>query len=206
MKATDRELVDRILDGDAGAWDELVDRYSGLLYAVLRTFSRLSRQDRQDLVQEIFFRLFERGCRALRAWQGRDADVLTPYLAIIAQRTAINFLRKKHIEPEPVDPGSSGPELGTGGSNPASPPSAETLVSIAELTAIVLDVAREVLDDRELEVLTRHAGGETRAEIGAVLGLTANNVGVILHRALVKLQRALSERYPGVFGGGGVPV
>lgn len=52
------ELVRRAGDGDTGAWEQLVDAYSGVIWAVTRGF-RLGDADANDVVQTTWLRLLE---------------------------------------------------------------------------------------------------------------------------------------------------
>ena len=62
---TDRELVARWRAGDERAFQELVDRYKQLVYALL--FRAVSEEARAEvLAQEVFLRVY-RGCPTSRA-------------------------------------------------------------------------------------------------------------------------------------------
>lgn len=54
--ASDPGLVRACLDGDDGAWEELVDRYGRLVYAIPRRMG-LSEADADDIFQNVFARL-----------------------------------------------------------------------------------------------------------------------------------------------------
>lgn len=52
-------LAGRALDGDAVAWEGLVDRLSGVVWRVVGSY-RLDRVDREDVYASTFYRLFEK--------------------------------------------------------------------------------------------------------------------------------------------------
>jgi len=52
------ELVKRAAAGDREAWDALVKRYNGLIWAIVKQY-RLSREDAQDATQVVWLRLLE---------------------------------------------------------------------------------------------------------------------------------------------------
>ncbi len=59
-KLSDRVLVHRLCRGDIGAFEALYDRYCRLVYSIaLRALSDPS--SAEDVVQEVFFRLWQRG-------------------------------------------------------------------------------------------------------------------------------------------------
>jgi RNA polymerase sigma factor (sigma-70 family) len=73
------ELVRAAAAGDRRAWDELVDRYSGLLWSIAIAY-RLGRADAADVVQTVWLRLLENLERL------RDPDRVGAWLATTARR------------------------------------------------------------------------------------------------------------------------
>lgn len=80
------ELVRAAADGDQGAWNELVDRYNGLVWSVARSH-RLSTPDASDVVQTTWLRLVEH----LGGLQ--DPERVGAWLATTARREALRALR-----------------------------------------------------------------------------------------------------------------
>ena len=80
-------LVSAALAGDQRAWDVLVDRYTGLLWAVARAH-RLSTPDAADVVQTTWLRCVEHLDRV------RDAERLGPWLATTARRECLRSLQR----------------------------------------------------------------------------------------------------------------
>src|SRR6185436_6104364 len=56
----DAELVRHCREGDADAWNELVERYSRYVYAIAVRGFRLSDEDAEDVVQDVFTRIYLR--------------------------------------------------------------------------------------------------------------------------------------------------
>ena len=56
--ATTDELIARVNAGESTAWDDLVRRYTPLLWSVARSF-RLSEEDANDVIQATWLRLVE---------------------------------------------------------------------------------------------------------------------------------------------------
>ena len=87
------EVVARCREGDPRAWELLVDRYSGYIYAIVGRGFRLSDHDAlEDVFQEVLAGLFEnlpsiRDDAALRFWIGQTA-----------RRAAIDRLRQSGRE------------------------------------------------------------------------------------------------------------
>ncbi|MET7418574.1 sigma-70 family RNA polymerase sigma factor [Dactylosporangium sp. NPDC005555] len=82
-------------DGDQRAWNELVERYSGLVWSVARSF-RFTEADAGDVFQATWFRLVE------KLGQIRNGDGLGSWLATTARNEAIDMIRRRGRE-SPAD-------------------------------------------------------------------------------------------------------
>src|SRR4051794_12438673 len=80
------ELVRAAAQGDQVAWDELVDRYNGLVWSVARSH-RLSHVDASDVVQTTWLRLVEHLGRL------QDPERVGAWLATTARRESLRTLR-----------------------------------------------------------------------------------------------------------------
>ena len=80
-------LVAAAADGDRAAWEQLVDRHGGLVWAVARSF-RLSDADAADVVQTAWLRLVENLGRL------REPDRVGSWLATTARHEALAVLRR----------------------------------------------------------------------------------------------------------------
>ena len=83
---SDAELVARCRAGDTAAWNELVERYQGLVWATARSY-RLSRADAADVAQTTWLRLVENLDRI------REPEHLGAWLATTARRESFRHLR-----------------------------------------------------------------------------------------------------------------
>src|SRR5919204_2728474 len=87
----ERELVERCRSGDEGAFQELVDRYKDLVFALIaRTVQDRSRAE--DLAQDVFMRVH----RGLPYFRG-EARLSTWIYRIVA-----NVCLQDHGRPQPV--------------------------------------------------------------------------------------------------------
>jgi DNA-directed RNA polymerase specialized sigma24 family protein len=71
-------LVARVSDGDQGAWNELIERYSPLVWSICMRY-RLNRDDTDDVGQSVRLLLIEqigslREPAALPGWQADDCQ------------------------------------------------------------------------------------------------------------------------------------
>ena len=90
MKCDDRQLVNRIQEGDVQAFAQLYDRYAGLIRAVCYGTTR-NLNDAQDLSQEVFMRAY-RDIKKLR-----DPGRVGAWLVGMAKMVGREWLRQ-HVK------------------------------------------------------------------------------------------------------------
>ena len=161
-----------LLDGDKAAWDRFVGRYARVIYAaVQRRLVPAGRTDEaDDVAQDVFVRLCNRDFRLLRNYDPARARVST-WLSVIANSAAIDHLRRSSKARTPLEDVPE-PELSVEPRLPVSIKIPPGLLSPRQ--ALVL----EMLYQREMET----------AEVAEVLGVEAQTVRSMHHKALVKLR------------------
>jgi len=187
LRDIDSKLIDRCLRKEAGAWNDFVDRYMGLIYHVIQhvAYARsrlLSSEDVEDIAAEILLKIVDHDYAVLRKFKGLSS--LPTYLTVISRRICVKELIKRHREEELghtnahrafVDDGLSG--------------EVEAIVSAEEVDRMLED-----LSEREAEVVRLyHLKFMNYREIGKQLGLTENSVGPILAKARKKLRAAAEQ-------------
>jgi RNA polymerase sigma factor (sigma-70 family) len=90
------DLLLRISDGDAAAWDEILHRYGTLVSRTLRSF-RLQEADALDAMQMTWLRLAENVHRV------RFPEQLGGWLTTTARRECLHILRQIKLGPHPSD-------------------------------------------------------------------------------------------------------
>ncbi len=88
---SDRDLVEAVIAGQAGAIDRFVDRHARMVFWVARCETGLGLQDADAVLQRVFMHLLDDDARRLREWQG---DEVEPYLRQVARNEAIAFSRE----------------------------------------------------------------------------------------------------------------
>ena len=86
-----RELLDAAARGDQAAWDAIVDRFQGLVWATARAH-RLSRDDAADVAQTTWLRLVENLDRI------REPERLGAWVATTARRECLRHIRLRGRE------------------------------------------------------------------------------------------------------------
>jgi RNA polymerase sigma factor (sigma-70 family) len=87
-----RALVVAAAGGDQAAWDAIVARFNGLVWAIARSY-RLDPADAGDAVQMTWLKLVENLDRIV------DPDRLAGWLAVTARRECLQLIRRASREP-----------------------------------------------------------------------------------------------------------
>ncbi len=98
LTAVDRSIVQRCLAHEAGAWNDLVDRFLGLIYHVIHYTSHLRSTPLkpatvEDISQEILIEIAANDYALLRAFRGKSS--LATYLTVLARRICVRELAKR---------------------------------------------------------------------------------------------------------------
>ena len=98
MELSDAQLVGRCRNGEAAAWNELVERFSRYVYAIAVRAYRLAEHDAEDVFQEVFARAYE------RLGSLRDDDAIRPWLAQLTRNACVDRLRAAAREQPAEEP------------------------------------------------------------------------------------------------------
>jgi RNA polymerase sigma-70 factor (ECF subfamily) len=182
LTAGDRDLIRRCLHHEAGAWNDFVDRFLGLVYHVVQHTADmrsvpLSPEDKEDVAAQVLLKIVENDYAALRLFKGKSS--LASYLTVIARRTCVNELTNRMQAKEVARPSEQITEA-TPNARP-KPGGLETLEEVGKLLKKLPNRERAVVRLFYLE-------GRTYEEISTELNIPVNSIGAILARARKKLR------------------
>jgi RNA polymerase sigma-70 factor (ECF subfamily) len=188
---TDRELVDAIKNGRPERFSELVERYEGKLYTFgLRMCG--DAQDAEDMVQDTFLNVYKylggfRGEAKFKNWLYRVATS-----ACSKKKRKSKYAPERELSLEEFYP-QEGVPLPTEVPAWACAP-LETLLN-RELGEVLQDTILELPESYRLVLVLRDLEGFSTAETAEILGLSASNVKVRLHRARLFLRENLKDYF-----------
>ena len=171
------ELLQAYLAGQAGAADALASHYRGLIYAIVSRIL-LNRSamdpgaDAEDLVQEVFLRLFKDNGRLLRTYDPGKASFAT-WLGIVARSTALSLVRRKRLFVQELDTEQHSPVAQEAEAPEPLPPIP------AELLTARQKLVLQLVFERSLSV----------EEAAKTLGIDAQTVRSTKHKALERLRQ-----------------
>lgn len=179
-QAPPTSILERVAAGDPGAVQEVLSRYTALVWSLASSLSR-DPHEVEDVVQDIFVDVWRSAVR----YDSSVASEAT-FIATIARRRVIDRRRRagRRVDPEPLEdvvaPGADDPAL--------------RQVDIEDEAAQAKEVLAELTGDRrkvlELSVVT----GLTHREIAADTGIPLGTVKSHIRRGLVEVSERLKAR------------
>jgi len=172
----DRELVVRAQAGDSAAQEAIVKQFSSMVFRLISRFFR-SREDVEDLAQDVFLKLFS------RIDQVRPDENFSGWLARVTVNTCYDELRKTRRRKVAME---------TYGPQPFHEP------SVAPTEPDTYGKARLALQSLDpklrIPLILKEVEEQSVEEIARTMGLTQTNVKVRLFRARKKLASILGQR------------
>jgi RNA polymerase sigma factor (sigma-70 family) len=184
-------LVSRAAAGDEIAWNEIVDRFSGLLWSVTRSYG-LATQQASDVVQTAWLRLVE------HIGELRDPEHVGAWLATTTRREALRTVAAQRRE-EPRDDDRTWDQ-------PAAPHEAPDAAMIRreERTALLAALADLPPRQQQLLRVLSTDPAPSYQEVAAATGMPVGSIGPTRARALQRLRGMLAgDAVPGAAFGSG---
>ena len=171
--------MNRVASGEEQAIEDLYDRFGSLVYRMAYQ-TMPSRADAEDVVQEVFVRLWQTASR----YDPKRAALVT-WVMLIARRHMVDRLRRMQarVRPSALDEAWSPPDA-----TPAPP----TGVEQDERFGLVLERLKQLPELQQTVVKRAYLGGQTLKQIGQELGIPLGTVKSALSRALVRLRESAS--------------
>lgn len=198
MCNADIELVRRIELGDPSAEIEFATIWYPRIYGWVR--QQVRGDEARDYAQDVWMHLAERRYHRLLKWRGlwNPATVnphsFAAYLKKVTALKVIDLLRASgRLPPLADDHIELTDDTGPLGGDPFH-------VAVSEEQMEILEHVISEFSDRDQQLMDMKSLGHSQREIGEILDMTANNVGVRHHYLIRKLLPILRERMSEDFG------
>lgn len=181
----DRALLARCFARKPRAWEDFVDRYLGVVVHVINHSAqcrsiRLTPEDREDLVSEVFLSIVKNDFAILRHF--REESSLATYLTVVARRIIV----QKLLERKSTAPLSDVDSVSSHGANGDHNLPVQRVIDRDEIERLLKD-----LEGSEAQIVRMyHLEGKSYQEISSAVGMPENSVGPTLSRARQKMRRA----------------
>ena len=177
-----RRVIESAQAGDLEALGSLYDTHINQVYRYC--LARLGHvQDAEDVAEEVFLKMYN----GLQSYQWRKVP-LAAWLMRLAHNEVISFTRRNGRRANDTEL----PEelLDKGNNDPAE--NAERQLALEDLRKAV-----ELLPEAQREVIIlRFAAGLSVADTARALGKQENNVKVLQHKGMQRLQVLMTPKYP----------
>lgn len=177
-RTKEEKLLEQLKQHDRRALERIMKQYTNYVGTIIRNVLRnqASREDVEELTADVFLALWKHAPEI-------RTENLTGYLASIARSKAINQIRKRRIETEPLE------DLVIAD---------DTDISIQTEQAELSEILQETLDalsaqDREI-LIRYYYYHQTVREIAGELHMKEATVKTRMHRGRNKLRQLFTER------------
>lgn len=185
-----QSLLDRCREGDDLAWEAIVRRFQGRVFAVAMHFMR-DREEARDVAQDIFVRVYQRLDTL------REGDTFLPWLLRLSRNACIDRLRRLKVR----TPAIAVPVEDAAPTLAAHDPSPEE-ASLAGARRRLLYRALGELSEKNREIILLKDIQELKLEeIASMLSLPLGTVKSRTNRARVELAKVVRQLDPS-FGAG----
>ena len=189
-RAADQELVTRTIQGDGRAFDELVGRYRGRVFALMHKL--VNDHDAADsLTQETFIKAFE----ALGRSPPRTN--VAAWLLRIAKRAALDRLRLKGIPTVPLRGSSSNSTLdlveSPGMQEPDGSETAHETPGADQLRGDLERALAQLRPEHRQAIMLSDVEGLSHEDAARIMGVPRSTVGTYVSRGREKLREIMGK-------------
>jgi RNA polymerase sigma-70 factor, ECF subfamily len=184
-RSEDANLVQSTLDGDQSAFQTLVERYQGRLFALARHYTR-NVVEIEDIVQDTFLKAYRR----LDSFDHRSSFYTWIYR--IATNTVLDVLKRRGRSPVQA---VEDPEL-IGEAAPRDLPAPSAKLEAKELSELTHEVLSHLPDIFRTVLVMREFDDMAYQEIADTLEISIGTVESRLFRARARFKDKLLSLYP----------
>jgi RNA polymerase sigma-70 factor (ECF subfamily) len=175
------QLVAAARGGDRAAFQKLVEQTTPLVRRAVGGLVRPEHVD--DVVQNVYLKLYEQ----LDRYQVQEGSRFQAWLAVVARRTALDFLRRERRAMQTVS-------LDSDAGQAALEETVDRGATLdREVLASIQDVLTQLSERERQMVLMHYMAGQSYAEIAQATGTSPNTVRTLLARARSKIRKTLEE-------------
>lgn len=190
-------LVAACARGDRAARDEFVVQYEGLVRFAIHTVLRqrgvvLLPEELEDLQQTVLAAFFDRDCRRLQLYEGRNQASFATFVRVCATRQTLDHLRQRRRRPPASEELEAAGDRRSDLSERPDPSAGPEDAAATRESLLRLREAVKTLPAREQLLVRLHfVDGLEVPEVARALGISENATHVLKSRIRAKLRDAL---------------
>ena len=178
---TDTIYIDRVINGDTGAFAYLVEKYQNMVYT-LSVKMLNNKEDAEDAAQEVFVKCY----RALKTYNSQAA--FSTWLYKITYNHAIDILKKNTGKRHTIEWKSDlEPDM-------ISHNSFDEKIDLKEIQLLLKDAIHHLSPDDQVIVTLYYYEDLPLRDIAEIIGIRENNVKIKLYRIRTKLLELLKSK------------
>ncbi|HZR84322.1 MAG TPA: sigma-70 family RNA polymerase sigma factor [Candidatus Binatia bacterium] len=188
-----QDFIRRCIAGDPATRDEFVAQYGALVrYAVAAVLrardAALLAEELEDLTQSVLLSFFDRDCRRLKMYEGRNQASFATFVRVCATRQTLDHLRSLRRKPPiAADSDADDESRGLAGAiDPAAGP--EERAATARALERLRDAVARLPAREQLLVRLHFVLGCDASEVASAMGVSENAVHVLKSRVKAKLR------------------
>jgi RNA polymerase sigma-70 factor, ECF subfamily len=186
IDSLDQPLVSRCLDGDEGAWEDLVRQHTRQVYGLCFRFTN-STQEAQDLTQDVFLRVF----KTIKTFRSAEGSFHT-WLARVTRNLLIDHYRRTRQERVTDSIEEQLPMLEEAGGAASARP--DQVLAGREASEILQATLQKLSPDLREAVILRDLQEMEYREIAEVLAIPEGTVKSRINRGRAELARLLRKQ------------
>jgi len=182
-RATDNDIITRVLHGEHQLYSDLVSRYQNFVFTLALRYTPV-REDAEEIAQDVFVKAY----KALKDFRGESK--FSTWLYSIVNSTSITFLRKKKLDISSLD----NEHVFEQAESKDSGMNANQVEVKSKVEMVTKAIQLLSPDDAKLITLFYKAE-QSLEEIARILNMETNTVKVKLHRARTRLKEKMEKHF-----------
>jgi RNA polymerase sigma-70 factor (ECF subfamily) len=182
--SSDEKLVERCLEGDDAAWEQIVNSYTRRIYNLGYRYTN-RRDEAEDLTQEILVRVYQ-NLKSFRA----DAGTFQNWILKVGRNLIIDHYRQTRR----FQQAAGTEELETMNLKDEKAPNPERTVERDEAARFLREGLQALSPELKEAIILRDIEGMAYLEIAELLGIPEGTVKSRINRGRLELAKLLSKR------------
>ena len=184
-KIIDKDLILNVIEGSQFHQIKFVKIAEKIIYGALSSFNQFDQEDKEDLLQNIFLKLFKDDMRRIKMWN--EKAKFSTYLYMIASNSALDYLESKYFKRKLLS--NSLIDVDTVKSSVNNNPN-------KVIDKISLDMCVDKLRPVEKEIISLYyKDGYKEKEIANKLDMSINTISSIKNRAIKKIRKNITQEF-----------
>ena len=184
-KIIDKDLILKVIEGSRSDQEKFVNIAEKIIFGALSSFNQFDQADKEDLLQNIFLKLFKDNMRRIKMWN--EKAKFSTYLYMIASNCALDYLDSKHFKRKLL--ASSLINIDSVKSKINNNPN-------SVIDKISLDMCKNRLRPIEKQIIDLYyKSGYKEKEIADKLDISINTVSSMKNRAIKKMRKSITQEF-----------